>query len=145
MFWAEIWKISDFFLSESFQFLEANFSICLNRRVFAMLHMFEDISSLGVAHMFLCLFIFLTEITCPVLNTIANGAFVSDCTGNVNSTCRFTCKHFYSPLQNQTQMTCQLSGTWDSDVMSVCVRKFFSPFNSVQMCQVTYKNRSHCE
>ena len=36
MFWAEIWKISDFFLSENVQFLEVNFSVYLNRRVFVM-------------------------------------------------------------------------------------------------------------
>ena len=36
MFWAEIWKISEFFLSENFQFLEVEFSIYLNRRVFVM-------------------------------------------------------------------------------------------------------------
>ena len=36
-FWAEIWKISEFFfLSENFQFLEVKFSIYLNRRVFVM-------------------------------------------------------------------------------------------------------------
>ena len=37
MFWAEIWKISQFFLSENFKFLEEKFSIYLNRRVFVML------------------------------------------------------------------------------------------------------------
>ena len=36
MFWAEIWKISEF-LSENFQFLVVKFSIYLNRRVFVML------------------------------------------------------------------------------------------------------------
>ena len=36
MFWAEIWKISGFFLSENFQFLEVKFSIYLNRLVFVM-------------------------------------------------------------------------------------------------------------
>ena len=36
MFWAEIWKLSDFFLSENFQFLKVKFSIYLNRRVFVM-------------------------------------------------------------------------------------------------------------
>ena len=35
MFWAEIWKISEF-LSENFQFLVMKSSIYLNRRVFAM-------------------------------------------------------------------------------------------------------------
>ena len=35
MFWAEIWKISEF-LSENFQFLAVIFSIYLNRRVFVM-------------------------------------------------------------------------------------------------------------
>ena len=35
MFWAEIWKISEF-LSENFQFLVVKFSIYLNRRVFVM-------------------------------------------------------------------------------------------------------------
>ena len=35
MFWAEIWKISEF-LSENFQFLEVKFSIYLNRHVFVM-------------------------------------------------------------------------------------------------------------
>ena len=35
MFWAEIWKISEF-LSENFQFLEVKFSIYLNGRVFVM-------------------------------------------------------------------------------------------------------------
>ena len=36
MFWAEIWKISEFFLSINFQFLEVKFSKYLNRRVFIM-------------------------------------------------------------------------------------------------------------
>ena len=36
MFWAEIWKISEFFLSEDFQFLGVKFSIYLNRRIFVM-------------------------------------------------------------------------------------------------------------
>ena len=36
MFWAEIWRISEGFLSENFQFLDVNFSIYLNRRVFVM-------------------------------------------------------------------------------------------------------------
>ena len=35
MFWAEIWKISEF-LSEKFQFLVVKFSVYLNRRVFVM-------------------------------------------------------------------------------------------------------------
>ena len=35
MFWAEIWKISDF-LYENFLFLVVKFSICLNRHVFVM-------------------------------------------------------------------------------------------------------------
>ena len=35
LFWAEIWKISEF-LSENFQFLIVKFSIYLNRRVFIM-------------------------------------------------------------------------------------------------------------
>ena len=35
MFWAEIWKISEF-LSENFQFLVVKFSIYLNRPVFVM-------------------------------------------------------------------------------------------------------------
>ena len=35
-FWAETRKISDFFLSEHFQFLVVKFSIYLNRRVFVM-------------------------------------------------------------------------------------------------------------
>ena len=36
MFWAEIWKKYQSFLSENFQFLEVKFSIYLNRRVFVM-------------------------------------------------------------------------------------------------------------
>ena len=36
MFWTEIWKISDFFLSENFPFLVVKFSIYLNMRVFVM-------------------------------------------------------------------------------------------------------------
>ena len=36
MFWAEIRKISEFFLSENFQFLEVKFSLYLNRHVFVM-------------------------------------------------------------------------------------------------------------
>ena len=36
MFWAEMWKISEF-LSENFQFLVVKFSTYLNRRVFVML------------------------------------------------------------------------------------------------------------
>ena len=37
MFWAEIWKISDFFYLKFFSFLEMKFSIYLNRRVFLMI------------------------------------------------------------------------------------------------------------
>ena len=37
MFWAEMWKLSEFsFWSENVQFLEVKFSIYLNRRVFVM-------------------------------------------------------------------------------------------------------------
>ena len=36
MFWAEIWKLSDFFLSENFHFLVAKFSVYLNRHIFVM-------------------------------------------------------------------------------------------------------------
>ena len=39
IFWAEIWKISEF-LSENFQFLEVKFSIYLNMCVFVMLSFF---------------------------------------------------------------------------------------------------------
>ena len=42
MFWAEMWKISQF-LSENFQFLEVKFSIYLNRRVFVMYGILEPI------------------------------------------------------------------------------------------------------
>ena len=38
MFWAEIWKKYQIFLSENFMFLEVKFSIYLNRRVFVMLY-----------------------------------------------------------------------------------------------------------
>ena len=38
MFSAEIWKISEFFVSENFQFLEVKFSIYLNRRVVVKEH-----------------------------------------------------------------------------------------------------------
>ena len=36
MFWAEIWKISEFFIWFFFQFLEVKFSVYLNRHVFLM-------------------------------------------------------------------------------------------------------------
>ena len=36
MFWAEIWKISEF-LFENFQFMVVKFSIYFNRRVFVMI------------------------------------------------------------------------------------------------------------
>ena len=36
MFWAEIWKISEFFYLKIFSFFEVKFSIYLNRRVFVM-------------------------------------------------------------------------------------------------------------
>ena len=36
MFWAEMWKISEFFIWKKFQFFEVKFSIYLNRRVFVM-------------------------------------------------------------------------------------------------------------
>ena len=39
MFWAEVWKISDFFLSENFQFLVVKFSVYLIRHVFVMCSM----------------------------------------------------------------------------------------------------------
>ena len=48
MFWAEIWKISDFFLSENVQFLVVKFSIYLNGRVFVMF-------SSGSLRLFWCL------------------------------------------------------------------------------------------
>ena len=37
MFWAETWKISDFFLSEIFHFLVVKFSVYPNRHAFVML------------------------------------------------------------------------------------------------------------
>ena len=37
MFWAEIWKISEFFIWKNCQFLVVKFSIYLNRRVFVMI------------------------------------------------------------------------------------------------------------
>ena len=43
MFWAEIWKISEFFLSENCQFLDVKFSIYLNRHVFVMIRPFLHI------------------------------------------------------------------------------------------------------
>ena len=36
IFWAEIWKKSDFFFSEKFHFLAVKFSVYLNRHVFVM-------------------------------------------------------------------------------------------------------------
>ena len=36
MFWAKLWKISEFFYLKIFSFLEVKFSIYLNRRVFVM-------------------------------------------------------------------------------------------------------------
>ena len=45
MFWIEIWKISDIFFSENFQFLVVKFSIYLNRHVLVMLcwgHISQD-------------------------------------------------------------------------------------------------------
>ena len=36
IFWAEIWKISDFFYLKTFSFFVVKFSIYLNRRVFLM-------------------------------------------------------------------------------------------------------------
>ena len=51
MFWAEIWKISEF-LSENFQFLEVKFSIYLNRRVFVMLQFLANLpETLQVFHL----------------------------------------------------------------------------------------------
>ena len=44
MFWAEIWKISDFFIWK-FHFWVAKFSIYLNRHVFVMLHFEESHSN----------------------------------------------------------------------------------------------------
>ena len=42
MFWAKVWKISEFFIWIFFQFLEVKFSIYLNRRVFLMKHYISD-------------------------------------------------------------------------------------------------------
>ena len=39
MFWAELWKTSEFFYLIFFQFWEVKFSIYLNRRVFLMGHL----------------------------------------------------------------------------------------------------------
>ena len=52
MFWAEIWKISEF-LYKNFQFLEMKFSIFLNRRVFVM---FNSTFVLLLLYMPLCLY-----------------------------------------------------------------------------------------
>ena len=46
MFWAEIWKISDF-LSEIFMFLEVKYSIYLNRRVFVMINLGDFYCAIG--------------------------------------------------------------------------------------------------
>ena len=40
MFWADIWKISDFFYPKNFMFLEVKFSTFLNMRVFVMIGLF---------------------------------------------------------------------------------------------------------
>ena len=53
MFWAEIWKISEFFYLKNFSFLEVKLSIYLNRRVFVMqfsASLVVDINSLTEWH-----------------------------------------------------------------------------------------------
>ena len=53
MFWAEMWKISEF-LSENFQFLEVKFSIYLNRRVFVMQALCEHWANSGIFWKIIC-------------------------------------------------------------------------------------------
>ena len=63
MFWAEIWTISEFFLSENFPFLEVKFSIYLNTLVVVMHN--------------LCILLLLSYIACHTyLNCIAFLSFV---------------------------------------------------------------------
>ena len=50
MFWAEIWKISEFFYLKTFQFLEVKFSIYLNRRVFVMGFSVESGSTISLGY-----------------------------------------------------------------------------------------------
>ena len=56
MFWAEIWKISEFFLYENFRFLAVKFSVYLNRRVFVME------TSCSLTRICACLYILLIRI-----------------------------------------------------------------------------------
>ena len=51
MFWAEIWKISEFLLSGNFQFLVIKFSIYLNRRVFVMPVAYKTVSLVSMQHL----------------------------------------------------------------------------------------------
>ena len=52
MFWAEIRKISEFFLSENFQFLEVKSSVYLNRRVFEMSTNLADLILFGTQNIY---------------------------------------------------------------------------------------------
>ena len=49
MFWAEIWKISEFFYLKIFFFFEVKFSIDLNRRVFVMVWSGPPLSTFRIA------------------------------------------------------------------------------------------------
>ena len=55
MFWAEIWKISEFFISENFQLLEVKFSIYLNRLVFVMRCLYNILHMCGINLCILCM------------------------------------------------------------------------------------------
>ena len=57
MFGAEIWKVSEFFLSENFQFLDVKYPMYLNRRVFLM----GRLLIANCLKMWLCSFVFNVE------------------------------------------------------------------------------------
>ena len=64
MFWAEIWKISEFFHLKTFQFFVVKFSIYLNRRVFVM------VRSYGVQYLEYIRYTFCFNGNCVSPNTI---------------------------------------------------------------------------
>ena len=62
MFWAETWKILDFFLSKNFHFLAVKFSVYLNRHVFVMAICFQPTT--------LILFLFIQLLWILIRNTL---------------------------------------------------------------------------
>ncbi|KAL5018029.1 hypothetical protein ScPMuIL_003751 [Solemya velum] len=80
----------------------------------------RQFSSVLTSWVFVCLRYGRTEAGCPLSAT--SGTFDTFCSGDVNSTCDFTCGHGFEPRYPQ-QLSCLISGNWSKDPGVLCPPK----------------------